>query len=124
MRLTACRLYACKGQRNGHTGLEPPTVSSCNDNTLRYTDMSGGAESGAVERQTTPDDPDFRRVVAGWPTLPEPIKAAVMALVNSVTSVTGTETPADGRKNRGFGDKPTPDPSSDGAFDTDAGTRR
>jgi hypothetical protein len=41
----------------------------------------GGAESGAL----TPTDPDLSRLVTAWPTLPEPIKRAVLALVDSAT---------------------------------------
>ena len=31
----------------------------------------------------TPTDPDLSRIVAAWPTLPEPIRRAVLALVGS-----------------------------------------
>ena len=47
-----------------------------------------------------PVDPDLRRVVDAWPTLPEPIRRAMLALVGSVTT---TETPADGHGDAGFG---------------------
>lgn len=31
----------------------------------------------------TPTDPDLARLAAAWPTLPEPIRAAVRALVDA-----------------------------------------
>jgi len=37
----------------------------------------GAAESGAV-------DPDLARILEAWPNLPEPIRRAMLALVNSV----------------------------------------
>lgn len=49
-------------------------------------------------------DAELRRVVMTWPSLPEPIRRAVLALVDTVPSVTGTGTPANGRDNEGFGD--------------------
>jgi hypothetical protein len=46
----------------------------------------------------------LRRVVAAWPGLPDAIKAAVLVLVDIVTNVTGTKTPADMAGKAGFGD--------------------
>jgi len=45
----------------------------------------GGAESGAL----TIADAELARLVAAWPTLPEPIRRAVLALVNSATPAGG-----------------------------------
>ncbi|MBY0461225.1 MAG: hypothetical protein K2V38_28205 [Gemmataceae bacterium] len=42
----------------------------------------GGAESGALARIDL--DPDLSRIVAAWPDLPAPIKAAILALVGTV----------------------------------------
>jgi hypothetical protein len=77
---------------------------------------SDDAASGCA-RQTegpnyTPDnsagiatnDDRLRRVVAPWPGLPDAIKAAVLVLVDTVTNVTGTKTPADVADKAGFGD--------------------
>lgn len=41
--------------------------------------QSRGAESGAVGAR----DPDLARLIAAWPTLPEPIRRAILALVGS-----------------------------------------
>lgn len=61
---------------------------------------TGGANSGARSAPTgpesTPVDPDLQRLVNAWPTLPEPIRAAVLALVGTGPSGTETETPTDG----------------------------
>jgi len=56
-------------------GIEPPAKTP--DNLpLRGT---GGAESGALA--TT--DSDLCRIIAAWPILPEPIRRAVLALVET-----------------------------------------
>ncbi len=50
----------------------------------------GGAESGAVPTDSAPNpkamppaDPDLSRVIAAWPSLPEPIRRAVLALIQT-----------------------------------------
>jgi hypothetical protein len=60
-------------------GIEPCTNSP--GNTALSAD--GGAESGAP----TPADPDLTRLVDAWPTLPPPIRAAVLALVETALHV-------------------------------------
>ena len=50
------------------------------------------------------NDDRLRRVVAAWPGLPDAIKAAVLVLVDTITNITITKTPADGAGNGGFGD--------------------
>jgi hypothetical protein len=50
---------------------------------------------------------DLRRVVSAWNAMSDPIRRAVLALVDSVTSVTGTETSAGERAKSGFGDNGT-----------------
>jgi hypothetical protein len=40
-----------------------------------------GAKSGAVLADPFPADPDLAHIVATWPTLPEPIRRAMLALV-------------------------------------------
>ena len=42
---------------------------------------AGGAKSGAVSPDTSLADPDLARIVASWPALPEPIRRAMLALV-------------------------------------------
>lgn len=42
-----------------------------------------GAESGALGAQNAPADPDLARVVAAWPRLPEPMRRAILALIDA-----------------------------------------
>jgi hypothetical protein len=41
----------------------------------------GGAESGVLARIV--HEPDLCRILAAWPTLPEPIRRAVLALIGA-----------------------------------------
>jgi hypothetical protein len=43
---------------------------------------SGGAESGALSAYSSSIDRELARIIAAWPTLVEPIKRAMVALVN------------------------------------------
>ncbi len=40
-------------------------------------------DAPAVVAQRLPNDPDLARLVAAWPSLPEPIRRAVLALIDS-----------------------------------------
>jgi len=42
-----------------------------------------GAESGALGAREAPIDPELAAVVDAWPALPDAIKAAILALLNS-----------------------------------------
>lgn len=42
-----------------------------------------GAESGALGAQNTPSDPNLTRLVSLWPTLPQAIKAGILAMVQA-----------------------------------------
>ncbi len=42
-----------------------------------------GAESGAHDAQSGTFDPDLAAFVDAWPTLPEPLKAGILALVRA-----------------------------------------
>jgi hypothetical protein len=43
----------------------------------------GGAESGALGAENRPEDPDLGAVVDAWATLPETIKAGILAMVRA-----------------------------------------
>ena len=59
----------------GDTGFEQPPKSSTKTHFLDQ----GGAKSGAIAEI----DPDLAALVAAWPTLPEPIRRAMLALIAS-----------------------------------------
>lgn len=43
----------------------------------------GGAESGALGAREAPSDPELAAVVDAWPTLAEPIRAGILAMVRA-----------------------------------------
>jgi hypothetical protein len=47
----------------------------------------GGAKSGALADSFTRSDPGLQRLIAAWPTLPEPIRRAVLALIETALQV-------------------------------------
>ena len=67
----------------GLEGLEPPTVTKRNSNELRDGEDPRGAESGAVDTETNPIDSDLATVIDGWPSLPKPVKAGIVAMVRA-----------------------------------------
>jgi len=106
----------------GAVGFEPSPVTGGYYNHLQQRGIPSAAQSGAVERQPSPDDPELRRVTAAWPMLPEPIKAAVLALVDTVSGVPGTETPTHTGATPGFGDKSAAGPSDADSPERPTGT--
>jgi hypothetical protein len=52
--------------------------------------IAGGAKSGALADRFTCQDPDLQRLIDAWPTLPEPIRRAMLALIGMALP----ETPA------------------------------
>jgi hypothetical protein len=67
----------------GRSGLEPEDVSGSADKGLGGTSESGGAESGADSAENGPTDPDLLKVAAAWPDVSEPIKAAILAMIET-----------------------------------------
>ena len=65
----------------GDTGLEPKTISSCNNKQLGESLKTGDAESGVVGPSSVPLDPDLAQVVQLWPSLSESIRKAIVTLV-------------------------------------------
>ena len=65
--------------RVGRTGLEhlAKTTGKTSDS------KASGAESGASEADSVDSDPDLQRLIDVWPTLPEAIRRAIMAMVET-----------------------------------------
>jgi len=66
----------------GKRGLEHTPDSPKNT----HNPESGGAESGASGAQTPPTppaDPALTRLVEAWPTLPDPIRAGILAMIDA-----------------------------------------
>jgi hypothetical protein len=45
--------------------------------------QEGGADSGALGASELPTDPTLAAVIQAWPTLAEPIKAGILAIVKA-----------------------------------------
>ena len=54
-----------------------------------HVSQTGGAKSGALSPKTLPADADLAQIVAAWPTLPQTIKAGIVAMVKASTKVEG-----------------------------------
>jgi len=68
-------------------GFETPDATTLLVNTLRKSPSGHDAESDAVadnSAEPTPIDQDLARVIDAWANLPEPIRAAVMAMIGTV----------------------------------------
>jgi hypothetical protein len=63
------------------TGFEQPAITSVGNKNLGNLTSASAAKSGAV-------DSDLGRIADAWPTLPEPIRRAILALVESVRELT------------------------------------
>lgn len=67
----------------GRTGLEPVNVTARKNSKLQNQAVSGGAESGADSDDFAQIDPDLAMLLDAWPTLPEPVKAGILAMVKA-----------------------------------------
>ena len=67
----------------GVTGLERGSVTSCEDKHLQNPGHGGAAKPGAFDRESTATGPDLQTVVDAWPTLPEPVRAGIVAMVRA-----------------------------------------
>jgi len=74
-------------------------AESPNDNNDK--DMREGALDGSSNGSSNPTDVDLGRVIAAWPSLPAPLRAAMLALIQSAASTTGNAPGASGRANNG-----------------------
>lgn len=58
------------------------------DNSLAIMDLGNsefpsGAKSGALGAPEAPIDPDLAMIIEAWPTLPESIKAGIVAMIRA-----------------------------------------
>ena len=73
----------------GPVGFEQGGGIGSNDKPLQNRAKSGAAESGALSGNSPQIDAELAKVIEAWPTLPDAIKAAVLALVNSAQATDG-----------------------------------
>ena len=64
-------------------GFDAVSVTPFPDNGLRQSPKQGEAESEAVFANSIPIDADLAAVVEAWQTLPEPIKAGILAMIQA-----------------------------------------
>ena len=73
-----------RGSKSGNTSPETIGPGAATGSTVAATrDPHNPAEHSSNATPTTPLDADLAQVLAAWPTLPAPLRAAVMALVGS-----------------------------------------
>jgi len=48
-----------------------------------FVSKTRGAKSGALSPNIIPFDPDQQRILEAWPTLPEALRAGIMAMIDS-----------------------------------------
>jgi hypothetical protein len=60
-------------------GIELPQQSTGNSSI----NPQSGAESGALDAQNRPCDADLAEVVQSWPSLPEALRAGILAMVRA-----------------------------------------
>lgn len=64
-------------------GLEPKDVNDYDSNDLENQPIPSAAKSAALSAKTSEIDPELQTINEAWPTLPEPLRAAVLAIVRS-----------------------------------------
>jgi hypothetical protein len=64
-------------------GFERDDLNDCNSNDLENQPISSATESAADSAKTPEIDPELQAIIETWPILPEPLRAAVLAIVRS-----------------------------------------
>jgi len=84
---TGCRPFACwlpaAKRLLTPRGLERGNVSDDDNRGLRNPASEGRAQNGALSDDSPPLDADFAAIVRAWPTLPEAVKAGIVAMVEA-----------------------------------------
>jgi hypothetical protein len=78
-------------------GLEPPTVTTCNDKDLQNQAKTGGAESGALSADLPPDVADLARRLAA---LPKDVRAALLTTIRAADAATKEAAAAGGHEHK------------------------
>jgi len=84
-------LQVVAGQQLGDEGNRTP-IDSASKTPISQNPPEKRTESGTVESENTPSDPDLALIQDRWPKLPEHIRAAVLALVRSASEQTAPHT--------------------------------
>ncbi len=74
----------CANGRKWSRGDSNPRAPSANvpdSKDLREASPEGGAESGALWSRPEVEDDDLRRLLVAWPTLPEPVRSDIVAMI-------------------------------------------
>ena len=58
-------------------------ITGCKTKHLQQRPPIVDAESGALADKTTPADLDLAKVIEAWPTLPNAIKRAILAMIDA-----------------------------------------
>ena len=75
---------------NGLANRRKSTVTNADASTSQEPPGQLGVLLGAFAAEIAPDAPDLADVLTAWPTLPEPVKAGIVAMVKAA-GPTGTE---------------------------------
>jgi hypothetical protein len=62
-------------------GLEPNNVKNNHDKGLGQDDSLSAAKSAAFSTENPEIGPDLAKIIEAWPTLPEPIRRAMLASI-------------------------------------------
>ncbi len=65
----------------GDSNPRAPSANVPDSKDLREASPEGGAESGALWSRPGIEDDDLRRLLVAWPTLPEPVRADIVAMI-------------------------------------------
>jgi len=87
LRATASRQSGGHGTRTRNSCQGAPHFQSdatCPDSPRKtHVSDSAGADAGAVETKTAHDDGDLQAIIDAWPTLPDAIRAGILAMVKA-----------------------------------------
>src|SRR5262249_29426707 len=81
--LTRGERSSAPGVKAPRLGLEPVSASSNNDKTLEHCSNPSAAKSGAVFGDSSQSDPRLMMIQNAWPTLPEALRAGILAMIDA-----------------------------------------